>query len=152
MVAQTNVEPDNGRLPDQDASVTRSISGLIHDVLDLSELQARLLAVEARAAKEAVRTGVILFAGGSVVALAAIPVALLSLAEALVAYAGWSRTAGLLAASAAGLAIALTLIMTGLRYLRGDVVAFPRSRQELARNIAWIKSGLVSGTRSRDRS
>ena len=122
--------------------VAGSVSGLAHDVLELSELHAQLLRAELKKSARRTRTFLILSTVAICLLLASIPVALLALAELLVEQLDWTRSAALGTATLAG--VVLCAIFAGAAYalLRGGLVSIPHSRDEFSRNIGWIKSTL----------
>ena len=82
----------------------------------------------------------LLFAG--IVAVGTVPIALILLAEFLAQATGLSRAAAFSIAAAGGLIVALALGVVGWSCLRGAMRVFERSREELARNMTWIKHAL----------
>jgi uncharacterized membrane protein YqjE len=132
----------NGRHRTQMPDVAGSVSGLTHDVIELAELQARLLSLDLKRSSQKTRTCLILAVIGVCLLLASIPVALLALAELLVEQLDWSRSAALGVATLAGLL--LSAIFAGVAYsiVRSGLVSLDRSRDEFNRNVAWIKSTL----------
>jgi hypothetical protein len=75
-----------------------------------------------------------------------LPVALICVAELLVQGAGLSRPAAFAAAALGGLIVAAVLAAVGWSYLRGIALAFGRSREELTRNVTWIKQAVRRST------
>jgi len=70
----------------------RNISGYVHDMLTLIELQLRLFAVDLRDGSKAAGVGFGAVAAGILAALGAIPLVLVTLAMALIEFAGCSYT------------------------------------------------------------
>ncbi len=132
----------NGRQRTPMPDVAGSVSGLTHDVIELSELQAKLFMLDVKKTSQRTRTCLILAVIGICVLLGSIPVALLALAELLIEQLAWSRAAALGVATLVGLA--LSAIFAGAAYsiLRSGLLSLQRSREELKRNIAWVKSML----------
>jgi hypothetical protein len=132
----------NGRQRTQMPDVAGSVSGLTHDVIELAELQTRLLTLDLKRSSQKTRTCLILAVIGACLLLASIPVALLALAELLVEQLDWSRSAALGVATLTGLL--LSAIFAGIAYsiARSGLVSLERSRDEFNRNVAWIKSTL----------
>jgi uncharacterized membrane protein YciS (DUF1049 family) len=132
----------NGRYQTRMPDVAGSVSGLTHDVIELGELQAKLLALDLKKSSRKTRTCLILAVIGICVLLGSIPVALLALAEVLVEQLEWSRSAALGVATLVGLL--LTAIFAGAAYaiVRSGLLSLQRSREEFNNNIAWIKSTL----------
>ena len=93
-------------------------------------------------AQAAARNGgmsVALLVVGACLLLGCVPVALVALAEVFVAQFGWSRAGALGAAAAIGLAISAASGAAAWYRLRRALASLQRSRDELNRNIAWIK-------------
>jgi hypothetical protein len=88
------------------------------------------------------RTGVVLLVIGLCLLFGCIPVIWLAVAESLVEYAGWSRTASLAVACLIALLSAGTFALIAWQRLKSVLNAFDRSREEFNRNLAWIKSSL----------
>jgi hypothetical protein len=132
----------NGKPRAKDPNVVASFSGLAHDVLELAELQSELLSLDVAAAWQRMRVGVVLTIVGGCLLLGCLPVVLLTVTETLVEYAGWSRTGALAAAAAGGLLAAGGILAAAWFRMKTMLVSFERSREELSRNLAWIKSSL----------
>jgi hypothetical protein len=123
-------------------NVVASFSDLAHDVVELGELQAQLLKLDLAAAWQRTRNGVILLVIGGCLLLGCIPILWLTIAEALVEFAEWSRTASLAVAGLIGLAIAGAIAGAAWMKLKKMLEKFNRSRDDFVRNVAWVKSTL----------
>jgi hypothetical protein len=132
----------NGRVRDEEPNVTGSFSGLAHDAIELAELQAQLFTLDVKSATQRTRTSIMLSIIGVCMLLGSIPVALHTLAELLVEQAGWSQTAGFAVATLVGIGLSLGFLAVAWTRFRTGLNAMQRSREELNRNIAWIKSNL----------
>jgi hypothetical protein len=117
------------------------------DIATLAELQAKLAALDLKesAGKAAVPAGLLASAG--VLALGSLPVGLLGIAELLVTYAGLGRGWAYLATALAVTVIAVALALVGLPRIKTSFESFRRSREELTRNVAWIKTVLAQSGR-----
>lgn len=134
----------NGRARTGEPDVAASFSELTHDVIELAELQAKLFALDVSNTSQRTRTSLIWAVVGVCMLLGTIPVALFTLAELFVEQLGWSNAAGFGMATIIGaLASASILVAAWLRFRTG-LGTLQRSRDELSRNIAWIKSSLRS--------
>lgn len=143
----------NGHPKAKEPNVVASFSGLAHDVVELGELQVQLLTLDAAAAWQRMRTGLVLVVVAACLLLGSIPIALLIIAEALVEFAGWSRTASLGVAAGIGLVAAGVIAAVAWHRLKAMCATFDRSREEFTRNLAWIKSSLQQQpTRPRQRA
>lgn len=132
----------NGAPTGKEPAIGRSLSGLAHDVIELGELQSRLLLMDVRASSRRIRTTLVLAAVAAVVLLGCIPVALTSLAEYLIVAAEWTRPVAMLAATTAGLVVSGLLFgLTWARWQTG-FATFDRSRDEFHHNVDWLKSNL----------
>jgi uncharacterized membrane protein YqjE len=127
--------------------VVGGIADFGNDVATLAELQLQLAQLDLQECVAQAKIPAAVIAAGLVVALGSVPVVLLGVAK-LVALAlnigeGWGTlltgiAALVLAAVASGVAaMRLTPSFTSLR----------RSREELARNVAWIRTVLVHSGR-----
>lgn len=141
MVHQAEVNP-NGQAKAADPNVAASFSGLAHDAIELAELQAQLLKLDVQAAARSGGMSMALLVIGACLLLGCVPVALTALAEAFVAQWGWSRAAAYGAAAAIGLALSAIAGVAAWYRVRSALASLQRSRDELNRNVAWIKSSL----------
>jgi hypothetical protein len=143
----------NGHPKAKEANVVSNFSELAHDAVELGELQVQLLAIDAATAWQRMRTGLIFAIVTTCLLLGSIPIILLVVAEALVEFANWSRTAAL--GLAGGIGMVLVVIVAALAWHRLNTMfaAFERSRAEFSQNVTWIKSNLKQPTgRPRRRS
>ena len=132
----------NGKAKTGEPSVVASFSDLAHDVVELGELQTQLLKLDVTAAWLRMKTGVVLLVVGACLLLGCIPILWLTIAESLVEFADWSRTAAMGVAFLIGVAVAGAFTAIAWIKLKAMFETFERSRDELNRNIAWIKSSL----------
>jgi hypothetical protein len=141
MVHQAEVNP-NGQAKAAEPNVAESFTGLAHDAIELAELQAQLLKLDVQAAARNGGMSVALFVGGACLLLGSVPVALAALAEVFVARWDWTQAGAYGAAAAIGLAISAAVGAGAWLRVRSALASLQRSRDELNRNIAWIKSNL----------
>lgn len=134
----------NGRANRNGPSVTASFSELTHDVIELAELQAQLLALDVKETSLSTRTSVLLLIAGMGILLGSIPIALIAFAEVLIEQASWSHALSYAVSTLLGLALSAGLMLTAYSRFKNGVGALRRSREELSRNVAWIKSNLRS--------
>ena len=115
---------------------------LTHDIVSLAELQFELFRIDCREGikQMLIPVALLLFAG--IVAVGTVPIALILIAELLTQAAGLSRAAAFSIAAMSGVIVALAMGVVGWSYLRGVVRVFERSREELTRNMTWIKHAL----------
>jgi len=149
MVDQASMKSGtNGRSNGSGEGVVSSIAGLGNDIANLAELQAKLALLDLKESTGHAALPVTLVAGGLALLLASLPVALLGVAE-LVASALSIRTgwAMLLVAGIAAVLAIIVVVVAGLR-LRHSFESFRRSREELSRNVAWLRTVLLYSGRS----
>jgi len=115
---------------------------LAHDIVSLAELQLELFRVDCREGLRRILIPVALLLFAGIVAVGTVPIALILVAEVLVQTADLSRAAAFSIAAMSGVIVALTIGVVGWSYLRGVVRVFERSREELTRNMTWIKHAL----------
>jgi len=131
----TNVRP---------MTVARNARALAGDVLELVELQTDLLKVDAADWTKRLILPLVLIAAAVGLGIGCIPILLSSLAEALVAWLHINQALALLIAGAVGLVLTAICGLTGWLRLRGSFMVFSRSREELQRNIRWLRRVLTS--------
>jgi hypothetical protein len=129
------------------AGVRDGVGDLLHDVVSLGELQAQLIAVDARESAQKAVAPIGLLIGGISLALGAVPVLLLSLGEALTLWLDWERALSYLVSGLAGAVIAGLLLYLAWQQAGAVIAVFDRSRVELAENVRWIKYALTRGRR-----
>jgi uncharacterized membrane protein YqjE len=145
-------EPSNATVPGNEAGAGQVLSGVAEfgeNLLTLAELQARLAAIEL---EQNVDTGGAVVLAGAALALASLPVILIGVAELLVSELGMKRGAALLCVSALALLLGGACIAIAGSRLRRTALGFPLSREELARNLTWVRTVLLhSGRPARGR-
>ena len=136
----------NGRTHKSNAAPTTRVggglAGLVRDVMSLAELQLKLLSVDAKEASARIVTPIILLAVGTILALCSIPLGLIAIAQVLHLEAGWHPAVATAVALLIGLVLAGILAFVGYLGLRRCILPMQRSRDELERNIKWLKSAL----------
>jgi hypothetical protein len=132
----------NGLDPAAPNGVAKDMGELTHDVVSLVELQFELFRSDCRDGLKGLLLpiGLLLFAG--LVTLGTVPLGLLLLAEILVQVAGLSRASALSIATFSGILTAAVLVIVGWFYLHRAERLFEHSREELTRNMTWIKRAL----------
>jgi Putative Actinobacterial Holin-X, holin superfamily III len=142
MVGETTMNLRNGSNPAPPNGVAKDMGELTHDIVSLAELQFELFRNDCREGLKGLLIPVALLLVAGVVALGTVPIALLLMAELLTQVAGLSRASALSIAALSGLLMALALGVVGWSYIRGVGRVFERSREELTRNMTWIKHAL----------
>jgi hypothetical protein len=129
--------------------VASDVAGFGENMVNMAELQVQLAAVELRQNVEAVRIGAAIGMTGAVMALAALPIVLVGIAELLVTTLELRRAAAFLIVGFTTLALgSLCIIIAGL-WISRKRLGFPLSAEELARNINWVRTVLRLSGRQR---
>jgi hypothetical protein len=115
---------------------------LMRDIVSLAELQCELLKIDCRDGLKRMLIPAVLLLFAGMVAAGTVPVALIFIAELLAQAAGLSRAAAFSIAALSGCIAAAAMGVVGWSYIRGVVRVFERSREELTRNMTWIKQAL----------
>ena len=137
----------NGRPPLPPVELGRSGQALLSDLAELGELQAKLLAADARTAANRSAGSLALVVVGAVLAASGLPVALLAAGYGLHA-AGLPEWAAFLIAAVAGLAVGGLIAWLGWRGLKRACGTFRRSADAFSQNLEWVKASLSGGRRS----
>lgn len=143
MVGETIMNRCNGSTLSRPNGVAKCMAELTHDTMSLAELQFELFRTECREGikRMLISMGLLVVAG--IVAVGTVPIALMLVAEFLAQVAGLSRAAAFSIAAMSGFIVASALGVAGWSYLRGVARVFERSREELTRNMTWIKHALT---------
>lgn len=126
--------------------LSKNVAEVLHDLTEMAELQGRLFAVDLRECRARVFFGIVFGAFAAVLLLATCGVAMEALAAALVEYVELSHVAGLTISATFGVVVALLLAVFAWWRLRGALKTFERSREEIRRNIAWLKDALKNAS------
>ena len=132
----------NGSTPAPPNGIAKDMGELTHDIVSLAELQFELFRNDCRGGLKGLLLPVALLLVAGTVAVGTVPMALILLAELLVQAAGLSRAAAFALAALSGLIVAVALGVVGWSQLRGFGRVFQRSREELTRNMTWVKHAL----------
>lgn len=138
----------NGRGQFPPGAVARDVGSLAHDAIELSELQFDLFKIELRQAVLGLVGPLILFFVAGMTVLASLPLLLFFVANGLIEWAEWKGDYApwaYLAAFAIGAVLALIVGVVGWTVLKRKLNLFRASREELTRNIEWMKSALRAG-------
>jgi len=142
MVGETTMNLRNGSTPAPPNGVAKDMGELTHDIMSLAELQFELFRNDCREGLKGLLIPVALLLAAGIAAVATVPVALILVAELLAQFAGLSRAAAFSIAALSGLIMAVALGVLGWSQIRGVGRVFERSREELTRNMTWIKHAL----------
>ena len=132
----------NGHQPSPRRVMTKNVRELAHDAVTLGELQVELLKLDASDWSQRLVPPLLALAATLGVALGTLPVLLQVLAYALIEGAGWSAWLSFLVAGIAGLVLAALLGTIGWTRLRASFDVFQRSRDEMQKNVTWLKQVL----------
>ena len=132
----------NGQQKTNEPNIAASFSGLAHDAIELAELQAQLFALDVKTTSEKTRTSLVLAVAGACTLLSSVPVGLFALGELFRYMFGISEPAGFGLATLVGIVLSTVLMTAAWSRLKSGQVSMRRSREELSRNLAWVKSNL----------
>lgn len=132
-------------------AMARSAGELLHDVVTLSELQARLLVADAREGVTHLVTPIVIIAIGLLVILGCIPVAFITLALLLVETTTLTAVQAYGVSLLSGLVFGAALAAGGYWYLRHGSPVFERTQIEWRQNMKWAKDAIGRITKSTKR-
>lgn len=146
----------NGSNQARPNGVAKEMGELTHDMVSLAELQFELFRSDCRQGAKGLLIPVALLLLAGIVAAGTVPVVLILIAEILVQAAGLSRAAAFSIAALSGFIIAAAVGIVGWSNIHGVERVFEHSREELTRNMAWIKrvlkrSAPIEGQSHQDR-
>jgi hypothetical protein len=125
-----------------------NIADFGNDIATLAELQAKLTALDARDCAARAATPVIILGAGVALALGSLPVILIGLADVIAANTKLSSGTAQLIVGLVALVVAGVGGYFGLKGTIRSLDSFRRSREELIRNLSWIRTVLVYSGRS----
>ena len=143
MDKQANVNERNGVGDETTQGLAWDVGSFANDALTLTELQTQLLAADVREYGRRVWFPSLLLLTGMALGLACFPIALVTVALALVHFLATSYLVAFLVVSllaAIGSAVLCTL---GYLMVRSRATVLSRSRNELLHNLRWIKRVLT---------
>lgn len=115
---------------------------LVHDVVELAELQLQLFAADGREMARKSAPPLFLIVAGVVIAISGLPLLLGALASALVKLAGFPVWLALITSTVAGLAIGGIAVFVGIKWLQPQLTIWRRSADELKANVEFLKGTL----------
>jgi len=143
---QTKVK--NGSTNGSAENMVGSIADFGNDVATLAELQLKLAALDFKETAARALIPLALVVVGLVVMLSSVPVAIggvsLLIAQVTRLSLGWA----LLLTAIVTLGLATLVVVVAGRKLGASLEGFRRSKEELARNISWIRTVLVHSGRA----
>jgi len=129
-------------------SVVGNLAGLGNDVATLVELQGQLFKADLNELSARARLSVVVMAVAAVVALGSVPVLVGGAGLLLATALNISNGMGLLLSAVAALVASGVALFFAVGGLRRSLDALQRSREELQRNIAWIRTVLAQSGRT----
>ncbi len=132
----------NGRIRPDQPNVTSSFSELTHNAIELAELQAQLFSLDVKETSQSAGISIALVIGSVCILLGTIPVVLIAIAQLLVEKLGWPLSAGYGVAALIGIVASTVIGAAAYARFSNGIATMKRSREELNRNIAWLKSNL----------
>ncbi len=131
--------------------VVGGITEFGNDLMTLAELQAKLAALDFKESVERAVVPLMVSFGGLAVLLASLPVVLIGVAQLLASAFSLNFGWALVLVGVVALAGSAAVVMiAGLQFSR-SFESFRRTREELIRNLAWIRTVLVYSGRPASR-
>jgi hypothetical protein len=129
------------------AGVFGNLAEFANDVTTLGELQTRLALIDLKEStgKLILPTGALVVSG--ILGLAAVPIVLVGIGEFLVEFTSLSRGVSYLIVAGVTLLLAGILTAVFVPRIGPAFASFERSKEELTRNISWIKTVLAHSGR-----
>ncbi|SIO66757.1 Putative Holin-X, holin superfamily III [Singulisphaera sp. GP187] len=129
-------------------SMVGSIAGFGNDVATLAELQLKLAALDFKETSARALVPLALVVVALVVILGSVPVAIGGVALLIAQVTQLSIGGALLVTAIVTLGLASVVVVVAGRKLGASLEGFQRSRDELIRNISWIRTVLVYSGRA----
>jgi hypothetical protein len=129
--------------------VLQGVAGFGESLLSLAELQARLAEIELRQTIHGARAGFFLAMGSGLAIFAGLIIILVGVAELLVSEFGIKRGIALVCVAAFAIAAGAGCLALAMSRLRAKQLGFPLSREELARNLNWVRTVFRHSGRAR---
>jgi uncharacterized membrane protein YqjE len=123
-------------------SAARSVGQILHDIVTLAQLQARLFVLDAHDGMAKIQRPILALAAGAVLAICAVPIALIGVALLLIDVAHLSRLAAFWITFVFAIFVAASLVAYAVAWFRKPPGLFEYSREELANNIERVKDML----------
>ncbi len=140
---QAKVAERNGTPETSSQGLARDVGAFANDVLTLTELQSQLLVADMRECSRRVLVPSLVLCGGLALGLACFPIALVTVALGLVEFLNTSHFTAFLIVVIAGAIGSALLCIVGWIQVRQRAAVLRRSRDELVRNLRWIKRVLA---------
>jgi len=144
----TATDPSNGKTNGQGNGVIGSIADLGNDITTLAELQAKLAALDLKDCADRAIMPLGFLVAAAVVVAGCIPVVLLGIADVVARAFGIVPGWAMLLTAGIALAFGGIVLFVAARTLGRSFTSLRRSREELERNLAWVRTVLVYSGRS----
>jgi hypothetical protein len=125
-------------------SLASGFRPLVQDIIDLCELQWKLLSVDSQDALQKLRYALICGATAAILAGSALTVALLGTGLLLSESTALSAGGAFLTVGGVAFVIVLALLVVAFLAARAAVSAMDQSKSECADNLRWLKATLIS--------
>lgn len=139
MDQQTKVAEKNGAPETESHGLAPDLGAFASDVMTLTELQAKLLLADVQECSHRALIPSLVLLAGLALGLACFPIALVAIALGLVQYLETSHYEAFLIVVGAGAISSALLCIVGWILIRKRAAVLRRSRDELVRNVRWIK-------------
>ena len=139
---QTKVSAQNGSPPSPAKGLAGDVGEFAHDVLSLAELQAQLFAADLQQCGQRVFVPAAILIASGALGLACFPIALAGLALLMIQVFAATPAAAFLIVAAFGLVASALVCLISWSNVRRRLAVLGRSKQELVRNLRWIKKVL----------
>jgi membrane protein DedA with SNARE-associated domain len=146
MDQQAKVAARNGAPKTASQGLARDVGAFANDALTLTELQSQLLVADLRECSRRALVPSLVLLGGVALGLACFPIVLVTVALGLVQFLETSHFTAFLIVVVAGAIGSALLCIVGWIQVRQRAEVLQRSRDELVRNLRWIKQ-VVASTR-----
>ncbi len=139
MDQQTKVADRNGASDTESQGLARDVGAFANDVLTLTELQSQLLVADVRECGRRAMAPSLLLLGGLALGLACFPIGLVGVALAIERFLETSLLTAFLIVATGGAICSVLMCIGGCLQVRKHGAVLRRSRDELIRNLRWIK-------------
>ncbi len=132
-------------------SVGEGVTDFVGDLVELAELQFRLLQRDAREGLDRAAPSLAALGLGASAIVSGMALALFGLAEELTALGILSRPSAFVTVGFAAVLIGAMALRFSLSRIASSTQAFRRTTEELVRNLAWVRTVLAQSGRARSR-
>ncbi len=142
MARETTLDHENGALKSPPQAVIGNFAEFVHDMLDLLELQIKLLRFDLNRWVNETKLPALMLASGLVILLSGFPVAVLGLGLLLSDVGGLPRWLAIFLAAGIGTAAGGLILAGAWTMLRRRMAILQRSQEEFVTNIQSVKNAL----------